>query len=283
MTIKFNHPPLTGTTDPFNDFKPNESTHYPTGKGLYIYGLRLKIDGVDGKKFVPLVVGITYEQPLKKRLFEHYSKNSTGGASVQAKFNFSIEKYRCQQLKELYEDMEKYDKLLHSKDKLNKIIKMDLKNLIYLQDLNFYFQKFGNWELNENINCSDNCMVQYKGVFDRIFKPLFPNNDLIDAIKDQIKKTKAKFDEDFYYVYAGFNKVHISGENVPNNPTNLKLKHFLEELEYATKHALHKIGIYTTAGEERIATMATTIDISEIKNCLINLTDNILPDRLNFP
>lgn len=207
---------------------------------------------------------------------KHYKDNKSTGRSTQSKLDFSQSSFSKEEIIERMDDAKIYDvwdKNIHP-DKYLYI--QSLRHLIYFQDLRYYFAKYRNC-LQYKIDYSDLRFIEETGLAGVFCGQV----SQITALKDKIEWTKAKFDEDFYYVYARFDE-HITGENVPNNPTDLELKHFLEKLEYATKHALHEIGIYTTAGEERIANKATIIDISEINNCLINLTDNILPDFINF-
>ncbi len=65
MRVVFHHPP-TNSQNPFNDFVPSNIDHYPNCSGIYIYGLKLVVDGV--KKFVPMYVGIS--DNLQKRLYQ---------------------------------------------------------------------------------------------------------------------------------------------------------------------------------------------------------------------
>ena len=84
MTVTFKHPPVPTlenpdvlSLDPFNEFNPANELHYPTKAGVYIYGLRVEVEG-QGRKFVPLCVGEAGD--LRERLFkDHYCTLKTNG------------------------------------------------------------------------------------------------------------------------------------------------------------------------------------------------------------
>ena len=66
-------PPVFDSTgklsqNPFVDFDPKNPNHYPKGAGVYIYGIRVVIEGE--MKFVPICVGETVN--LRIRLFEDH-------------------------------------------------------------------------------------------------------------------------------------------------------------------------------------------------------------------
>jgi hypothetical protein len=105
MKETFKHPPTLGSTKPFEEFDPSNPDHYPDGVGVYIYGLRLDIEGL-GKKFVPLCVGET--STLKKRLFnEHYNSLKTNGNNGKEIFNWYDAK-NLKKVQSVYTDMKNY-------------------------------------------------------------------------------------------------------------------------------------------------------------------------------
>lgn len=255
MTIKFNHPPVS---NPFNNFCPEESTHYPTGDGVYIYGMKLTIN--DEEKFVPMYVG---NGNLKDRLTKHYTDLKTNGKSRKELFNFSEESLTLKELKGIYNDMLIYDRLTNYKPCITpqQPTVFNLEALIYFQCMSIY-----DYKLNTNI---------YKAQAQLLIKNN-PNGDLnqfqINKLSPKpqeyfnlVQKTKKNFTTKFYYIYAEYPDVNL--------PPDF--------FKHEAKNALKKISIYTTAKHiDKEIPQALTVDLSNIQNELVNVSGSHYPQKL---
>ena len=116
MTIRYNHPPVT-IGNPFQNFNPNDLTHYPNGAGIYIYGFKKLIDG--DKIFIPLYVGIS--KNLKSRLWQHFIEERSGGNSKWYIFDYdSIN--TISDVIELYKDMRISDSFKRINNNVNSFL-----------------------------------------------------------------------------------------------------------------------------------------------------------------
>jgi hypothetical protein len=140
MNVQFKHP-----SNGFMNFNPSDINHYSNLNlpGIYIYGLRQNIKGIQGKTFIPLYVGIT--KNLKKRLYDdHFLQESWPGKKSSKKeiFDFSNEDYSLEAIADRYRDMLVYDLVTNYKGQQRPIISY-LKHLVWFQDLTFYHEKIG--------------------------------------------------------------------------------------------------------------------------------------------
>jgi len=172
--LKLQHPPVVDSfgkfsNDPFNDFDPNNRMHYPNGSGVYIYGIKVEIDGIC--KFVPLCVGESLD--LKKRIFnDHYKgkffKNYLNLFSKKQKqikekkelWDFSKNKMSILDLAKIYCDMRVYILINSGRNRKSYeyMLRLNqLKNLIYFQNKNYFNAKYRNNHQNnyENISASE--------------------------------------------------------------------------------------------------------------------------------
>jgi hypothetical protein len=275
MKVKFNHPP-TGTRDPLNDFDPTKQCHYPKTNGVYIYGIRLKIN--KELKFVPLVVG---EGNLYKRLYkDHYlGKFNSPFLSInnipskigdnKELWNFPDKNYNILDICKVYKDMEIYDS---TKSSLRYQLAKKLHELIYFQDFIFYQNLISqNFSSKNNLNIID------------AYNHLQTGANLFNNYALKIKHTLDNFNSNFYYIYADlYNKNHIELDDVEvekyNNWDNPKCytknsngKIITTLIEKSVKNALKKINISTTAATANKGVLNMDIIFSNVQNELVNV------------
>jgi hypothetical protein len=283
MIIKYNHPPVT-IGNPFQNFNPNDLTHYPNGAGIYIYGFKKLIDG--DKIFIPLYVGIS--KNLKSRLWQHFIEERSGGNSKWYIFDYdSIN--TISDVIELYKDMRISDsfKRINNNRFTNK--------LIWFNHREFFNYKLRTIQSN---------YVSHSGVLSSILNGgdldyLNQNHKIKQAIelKDKIIKAKKVFDDDFYFVYSSIdsrNDILIQSKSdlelikllqnysvskqYMNGRNNGPGRSFCEKIEKATKLKLKEIKI-ETAAKAHGSILNVSIDLSTIHDCLINLNDHTFNDK----
>lgn len=267
MIVQFNHP-----IDGFDGFNPADKKHYANldkVSGIYIYGLRQKIQDIDNKVFMPLYVGIAAD--LKKRLYnDHFLEESWPGKKKSLKeiFDFSKKVYSIDAIIERYRDMLVYDMVTNYYRNQRPIIS-HLKHIVWFQDLTFFNEKTGvNFFGSQKMNSS------HKETYDKSNNLLWTNNDVI--LKDCLNKgleTKKRFDDDFYFVYATYADIIKA-----NSADDIKIaglsknytKTSAEKIELCTKKALNVLGINTTA-KANGDFMQMQIDLSKVQSDLVNL------------
>ena len=249
MSIQFQHPP-TGTDNPFETFNPFDFKQYPQGNGVYIFGLRVSIG--NDRKFVPLYVG---QGCLRMRLIQHYKGICCSGNSKKELWDFSGNGYSILDISLIYEDMLDYDHINNngardrtSEAYMNKL--KEIRSLIFFQSRNYFNVKLGRpFEPDpENVG-------QAQAISD--FGP--------SPLTDSISRTKSKFCSDFYFVY-----VELDDDAK------------ISDIEIATKKALNKIGIHTTAKAVGVYG-GVSIDFSKIQSVLINIGVHIFGDPYKNP
>jgi len=262
--LKLQHPPVVDSfgkfsNDPFNDFDPNNRMHYPNGSGVYIYGIKVEIDGIC--KFVPLCVGESLD--LKKRIFnDHYKgkffKNYLNLFSKKQKqikekkelWDFSKNKMSILDLAKIYCDMRVYILINSGRNRKSYeyMLRLNqLKNLIYFQNKNYFNAKYRNNHQNnfENISASEAC-VQFPKSF------------------DEISSTLKNFTENFYFVYA--NKIENEKINLNNLEDRLNIEVKLSQ------ELINQFDIYTTADKNRKGRdFNIQFDFSLIQSQIVNL------------
>jgi hypothetical protein len=268
MTIKFYHPP-TGTANPFHDFDPQNRSHYPSGEGLYICGIKARVDGV--LKFIPTVVG---EGNLLRALYKrHYD-----GKYLKAFQNLTLAKPKTiSEKKEIwdfskghfttaeiigkYNDMHSYDGLPSRGRNLpaffGKII--GLKNLLYFQNIDYLNHKFGLGFPVRNIS-SDEAV--------KILANVSVSPHLQQIAENYIKLilTLGNFSQNFYYVYAS-----ESNQQDMNTVAKLKDEKFRKAAEHQLKQSLKSINIHTTADDKKIQIGdELEFDLTNIQGQLVN-------------
>lgn len=288
VKITFQHPP-TKTANPFNDFEPWYPKHYPTGAGIYIYGLKLNIDNAD--KFIPLAVGESGN--LKKRLFEeHYHELKMNGNKTKEIFDWELVD-SSNLAKNLYEEMGKYDTISHAKAELKKLIK-GCPNLIWFNNPSFFDLKLG--AIPGTSKYVDNTGPMHSiGIGGDL-----TTDTKSHALFTRIFVNKMLFNTRFYFIYIDS---IISNEDIkiPLSPdfTILKNKTLEKDklkeeeakirknaeanrkyIEHKVKEGLSEIGIYTTAkskeptdhiSNELTPPIELEIDLSAIQGQLICL------------
>jgi hypothetical protein len=266
MTITFHHPP-TGTVNPLIDFEPWNEKHYPETKGIYINGIRLKINGI--MKFVPVYVGIAFDDSLRNRLFNHhYKKYKTCGKGV-GKGNKDIWNFSSvtdlSELLQVYVEMYHYDNINNYNHKAVRTSEEYLRALLTLNYLLFY----------QNRNYF---VMKAGGAFTNLGRSERELNHC-DAIGEgfdldgQIQRIKAVYDTDFYFVFCPIEDILPQLEEKGNKElfaNYISMSAQLERIERATKRALNIIGIHTTAKAEG-EFLDMNIDLTNIQEDLVNL------------
>jgi len=262
--MKLKHPSLTlpngnVSNNPFIDFDPKNPDHYPKGAGVYIYGIKVKVD--NQLKFVPVCVGESCD--LRNRLFkDHYQgkfvknyQNIINGTNKRISekkelWNFSLTQMTILQVTHLYDDTRIYDIMSGEINKtsnqfLARLTK--LKNLIYFQNDNFFNIKHSLiFQLNHSNISASQAADKYSG----------------SSI--MIKETLKNFCKNFYFVYA--DDLELEGHSFLNVEDRLnvevKLKAFLSEY----------YGIFTTADDKRKGRdFDVNFDFTAIENELVQL------------
>lgn len=272
MIITFNNPP-TNCHNPLVNFNPTNKHHYPVGAGVYVYGLRLIVDGK--LQFVPLYVGIAKD--LKKRIRQHYNEEKTDGNSKWYVFNYSKIASNSD-VSNLYHDMEKADTY------------RGLNNNRFTNSLIWFNNPaFFDWKLS--LATGTSTYKPHSGVLSSI-KDIVGDLDGIGSsqaiqLKNQIVDAKRCFDKDFYYIYAT-----LDNDLVCNNGTDESLKSlyksykltgawkngdkngpgkFLAEaLETETKYLFRKLNICTVAKSHKNRKFAgVSLNLNAVQNNLI--------------
>ena len=276
MKINFHHP-NTLSSSPFNDFHPGVMKYYPSGPGIYIYGLRKSIDGE--KKFLPLYVGIAKD--LKFRLWQHFSEEMSLGNSKWYVFNYPTVS-TSKDVIDLYADMKQADS-----EKGLKTSRYSAK-MIWFNHSSFF---------NEKLNIQTGSLYKSnKGVQSSIFDggdldniDNFSPSSGAKTLKEDIIKSKGLFDDDFYFVYASLNNdidftdedqlaliynEYIKSGKYLEGKKNGPGKALCERAENAIKFALYdQLKIYTCAKSHGLLSKVE-IDLSDIQDCLIKLIDH---------
>jgi hypothetical protein len=262
MTITFQHPLNTNS---LRDFEPSNREHYSDSNGIYIYGLRLKINRT--LKFVPIYVGIAYDDTLRNRLFKHhynkYSNCAAGsGKGIKDLWDFSSVS-SLNDLIDIYSEMHHYDYINNYRKGMDRTSAhylrelLNLRYLLFFQNRNFFTMKAGGVfaELNKKTRELNHCDA-ITGGYDT---------------RGKIAETKNIYTDNFYYVYCSYEEIEQqldrNGAFFSTYPTP---KEQLERIERATKRALNIIGIHTTA-KAGGPFVDMDIDLSPIQNQLVNV------------
>jgi hypothetical protein len=272
MKITFHHPP-TKTVYPFVDFSPGNIHHYPDEAGVYIFGFKIPINGIE--KFVPLYVGIA--QNLRTRLWQHYCEERTGGNSKWYVFDYASVK-AVDDVVHLYNSM----RIADSKKRLNPT--RFSPKLIWFNNSIFFDFKLGISGSSEYVSDSGVlASILTNGDLDQITikNPLSRANDL----KSIIVNSKSLFDKGFYFVYSCLSKDVSINEGHPlfeffneymnelkymNGRKNGPGRNLAEGIELATKSLLSRINIYTSAKAVGII-HSLEIDLEEVQIELVNV------------
>jgi hypothetical protein len=276
--VVFKHP-LTNNS--LVNFDPSNKNHYPQKgeKGVYIYGLRLKIDGE--LKFIPIVVGESDD--LHRRLFtEHYKEKfdnplsillgipSNASGDAKEIWDFSKRNYQLNELIAIYNDLSYYDSQLYSRNKCLNVA--TLSHLIFFQNSDFFHLKHNAIPLVNKIK------VKTENSIDVLINLI--NNGGINVIdvKQHIGKilsTLVNFRDNFYFVYA---KNDLDNAELDFNNEVIRL-----DIEKQTKDKLKLINIHTTADAKSVdKTIPIKIDLSNVRNELINIGNHNYNDNGNY-
>ncbi len=243
----------------FLDFDPNNPNHYPKVAGVYIYGIKIKVD--NELKFVPICVGESLN--LRKRLFnDHYQgkfvknyQNIINGTNQKIKenkelWNFSLPEITILQVAHLYCDMRIYNIMRNERNRTSNqfLVRLNaLRNLIYFQNENFFKIKHGLlFQPNHSNLSASEAALKYSGS------------------SMMIEETLKNFCKNFYFVYADDIDIEdYSFSNVEDRlNVEVKLKDFLG----------NNFGIYTTADSNRKGRdFYVNFDFTAIENELIKL------------
>ncbi|MFM7016086.1 MAG: hypothetical protein ACKOX3_07150 [Bacteroidota bacterium] len=268
MKITFHHPPALDkhgnkSNNPFNDFVPANKQHYPTTKGIYIYGLKLKVNGID--KFVPFYVGISYgkDSTLLKRLYtDHYTKNKTGGKGKKELWDFTNPS-STKQLSNIYSELFYYDYINNYRNVVGKNTKQFRRSEAYIKELlNFNYLLYFN---NKNYFEMKNGKA-YKN-YHETQREIDHWSSLIKYPGKKITRIKALFSTNFYYIYCPFEDIE---KQIPKNEIKVTTKELLERIELTTKLALKNINIHTTAAAKGNC-IDLDIDFTNIQEHLVNM------------
>jgi hypothetical protein len=274
--------PKTGTANPFSDFQPGNYAHYPKGiPGVYIFGFRAKIDGKT--VFIPLYVGIAKD--LGKRLWQHYTEERSGGNSKWYVFDYAGVR-TIGDVTNLYADMTGADAYTGI-DSLRYT-----PRLIWFNHPTFFNQKLtlhgaSHYTPNSGVLNS----ILDGGDLDQIHAA-HPGS-IARELKNSIIRSKAVFDDSFYFVYCPLNSDGVSvgkqqdelaqlfancneGANYMNGRRNGPGRTLAERIEHATKKLFQKeINIYTVAKSHGVF-CKMEIDLSDIASNLVKVDTPII-------
>lgn len=248
MIVNFQNP-LQG--NPFHLVNNNPFLISKPKNGVYIYGLLLKVDGID--QFLPLNVGITNKTFEQRLINEHYAQIITGYSSKEI-FDF-VNIRTSLDVEKIYDSIKQYDQLVGKnieKVKLPTIAKNQqiLKYLIYFQNLKYF-----NSLLQKNNTYSGNYNVSFA------IDILESNNDLVH--KNKIEQMLKIYKSSFYFVFAEV------------------IDHNLRVVESSVKKKINDLNIFTSAiSDKNSINEKIKIDLSNIQQNLINLTDEPFPNPL---
>lgn len=269
MKITFHHPP-TNTANPLKDFEPWNHTHYPDPKalGLYIYGIRLRVDGV--LKFVPLVVG---EGQLRKRLYvDHFAgkfanplqillgNHSIKSGDPKELWNFSKNEYSTSDIVRVYSETSIYDS--PSPRATSKVaLAATLQQLIFFQNADFFHLRHNidclPWKTDLKIEQSVYYLMQLSNGC--VTNGFIPVGEHIASIVSTLNN----FSKNFYYVYTPCGQDQEINALFANGKAR-------KNAEYHTKEKLKLIGIHTTADADEDDGFVQ-IDLLKIQDDLINV------------
>ena len=271
MIVKFIDPVKKGL---YNPLKPGDFSKIPKCPGIYIYGVKIKLYGHPKEVFIPLYVGIMND--LQYRLNYHYNNLNNRGNGKKEIFDLSLMK-NLQDVNSLYIDMKEYDKYkgIH-KNRIN------IPLLIWLNGSKYFDERLcltvGTSKYKKDSGVQNS--IKTGGDLDTIST----KNALI--LKNKIIETKNIYTSSFHFVYVELEDVcnnildidelfkeandYRLNKKYTTNKKNASGKHIAEKVELATKKALQKIGIYTTA-KANGGTICMEIDLSEIKADLVNI------------
>jgi hypothetical protein len=248
------------------DFNPGNKEHYPSGDGLYIYGIRARVDGA--LKFIPLAVGegnlfnALYKRHYHGKFFKAYSNlKKTRRHDIKERkemWNFSKEFYSSNELKNIYLDMCVYDQFKRNQKNGSAFFNQlcQLKHLLYFQNSEFFNSKYA---LNTPISdiTSDQAILL---LAEKSFDPTYLNvRSSLQVHYLDLYSTICNFLNNFYFVY--------SDDSMLAQRTNRLAA------EVATKSYLQSQGIYTTADSNRKGNKDLEIqfDFSKVQAQIINL------------
>jgi hypothetical protein len=273
MEVTFKHPPVIDTAgnlslDPFKDFDPSKKEHYPEEKlGIYINGIRLRINNIE--KFVPVYVGIVYEDSLANRLFNHHYNKYKSCVGTYGKGNKDLWDFSSvsslADLSNMYVEMYYYDYVNNYRKGVNRTSEkylrelLNLKYLLYFQNKNYFVMQAGGvyTDLETKDREINHCDAINLG-FDKYGK---------------IKNTKNLYETSFYYVYCSYEDILKKLQDKNNNNMFLTYntpKLLLERIELSTKNALNCIGLNTTSKAEGEC-LDLDINLTALQNELVNL------------
>lgn len=274
MQVTFTDPINQGLYAPFKD--PTNFSQIPETSGVYIYGLKLCINKIDS--FIPLYVGTA--KNLRRRLRQHYLEERTAGNSKKEIFNLSNVK-TIVDIQTIYTDMVSYDSYRGKNAARYKI-----NSLIWFNHNDFF-------DFRLKLNKGTSTYLSNSGHLASIYMPggdldkINSINQLSGAnkLKNEILNTKSLYDKGYYFAYAELLKdVTIESKHElftkfdeykrTKKYTNIKDNGWGEtiakRIENATKEALKKIKIHTTAKADGNQ-ISMEIDLSKLQNVLVNV------------
>ena len=260
MTVPFIDPIASGAYLGPAQARPYGFTPLLNGvSGVYIYGVKLTIEE-QGEKFVPLYVG---QGNLIGRLTSHYNGLKILGNSLKELFKLNGITTIIDLLN-LYQSQLIYDSYTGKGGVPTHPYRVTVPSLIFYNDINFFNGKLAlNPPIIAGAGVGHNAIVQLLNA---------TGNPIAIALANDIVNTKAVYTTSFHFVYTTLpdieKQVDISYPSLPQGYGRGGL--ILERVEYATKKALQRIGINTTA-DTKDGYLPMNIDLTAIQNNLINV------------
>jgi len=258
-------------------FDANYLKKLPKVPGVYVYGIKVNINGID--KFMPLYVGIRND--IKSRLTYHYEQNGILGNGRKELFDI-LSIHSTADAIRISNDIGVYNSL----SGLNPL-RIGISSLIWFGNPIFFDLKLklpagtSKFRSGEGHQSS----VKIGGDLDLIGT----NNSA--NLKSQIQGVKNLYTDKFYHAFITLDSIvaeilkdsqHPQFENAVNynknkqytiNRKNGPGKDLCELIENTLKNRLSNISINTSAKSTgKMLPIADTFDLSFIQNDLINLT-----------
>jgi hypothetical protein len=258
-------------------FDANYLKTLPKVPGVYVYGVKVIINGVD--KFMPLYVGIRND--IKSRLTYHYKQNGIQGNGKKELFDIASIHSQNDVIR-IYNDMRFYD----SKSGLNPL-RIGISSLVWFNNPVYFDSKLklpagtSKYRPNEGQQSS----IKIGGDLD-----LIGTNNSIN-LKQQIQGVKKIYTDKFFYAFSTLDSIVaeiLEDSNHPQfevafnynkkkqytiNRKNGPGKDLCELIENTLKNRFSSIGINTSAKSTgKMLPVTDKFDLSCIQNDLINLT-----------
>jgi hypothetical protein len=266
-------------------FDANFLKTLPKVPGVYVYGVKVNINGTD--KFMPLYVGIRND--IKSRLTYHYKQNGIQGNGKKELFDIASI-HSQNDVTRIFNDMRFYD----SKSGLDPL-RIGIPSLVWFNNSVYFDSKLKLPEGTSKYRPDQGHQSSIKigGDLDLIGT----NNSA--NLKHQILGVKKLYTNKFYYAYITLDSIIaeiLKDSNHPQfevalnynknkqyaiNRKNGPGKDLCELIENTLKNRLNSIGIHTSAKSTgKMLPITDMFDLSYIQNDLINLTGKPFTNHL---